>query len=86
MNWRYLQFGLAFEGLATTNPAPAPGTSEPSGPMLFKAPRKAIALSDVTNEFKSLFANSAGAANAWEYSNETNPAIVFEERCMARKI
>jgi hypothetical protein len=54
--------------------------------MLFKAPRKAIALSDVTNEFKSLFANSAGAANAWEYSNETNPAIVFEERCMARKI
>ena len=81
--WRCLQFGFAFEGLATTKPAPAPGTSDPSGPMLFKAPCNAISLSAATNDAKSRFATSAGAADAWEQSSETSAAMVLEGRCMA---
>jgi hypothetical protein len=56
------QLGLTVEGLAITKPAPAPGTSEPWGPMLFKAPSKAIALSLSMNESKLLFPDSEGAA------------------------
>ena len=56
------QFGLALEGLATTYPAPAPGTADPSGPILFNAACKANALSEEVKEFKSLGPSSVGAA------------------------
>lgn len=55
------QFGSVFEGLATTNPAPAPGTAEPSGPILFKTPSKAIAFSAVMKDSRSLACSALGA-------------------------
>ncbi len=54
-----LQSGLTLLGLATTKPAPAPGTMEPLGPMLFSAPCRATAFSEATKELRSLARSSA---------------------------
>jgi hypothetical protein len=74
----YSQSGSVFEGLATTKPAPAPGTLDPSGPMLFRAPCKAIALSDATNELRSRDLSSLGAANARPARREVKPTKVVK--------
>jgi hypothetical protein len=44
-----LQFGLAFEGLATTRPAEAPSTNDPLAPRLFRVPWSAIGRSVAMN-------------------------------------
>jgi|SRR6187402_3525495 len=78
-----LHGGSTLEGLATTNPAPAPGTLEPSGPMLFSAPCRAMALSVATNEFKSRDLSSPGAAFTFERS-ERNPTTEEQQKRMMK--
>lgn len=69
--------GFDVEGLATTKPAPAPGTSEPSGPILLSAPWRAMARSAVMKESRSLACNCDGMARAAENNSED---IAREER------
>ena len=76
------QFGFSFEGLATTKPAPAPGTADPSGPILFKAPCKAIFLSEETKEFRSRAASSAGTAKVWAIRSKTSPTLERKARML----
>ena len=73
-------------GDATTKPAAAPGISEPLGPILLKAPCKAIAFSETTNELSSLRRRPALGAVRAPVQSKDKREINVVKRMIATKI